>query len=155
MCGFDDGRHLVLEQLRAQAQAYAAVDATRGGELHHVNAACDVLAHGAPAVVGTTAQVVRLQCRMQLLTQPQGGIGVAGLSGNPHAGIQDARALHLASGHRVAQGQSDAIAVAQVAHRGKAGPQGLACIDQRIKRASCRGFGEIFHHALHAAQVGA
>ena len=143
MRGLDDRARLVLEHLRAEAEADAAVDAAGGGDLDHVDAARDLAAHRAAAIVGAVAGAARLAqrrrgipraCRASASMWPV----VAEMRG---AGVDDARADRPAARDRVAQAEGDAVVGAEVADRGEAGVERLAGVPGRLvgaQRRRCR-----------------
>ncbi len=153
--GIDQRLDFIVEHLLAEPDADIAVHAARGGNLDDIDATADLLADRAAAALGAVAQVAGIAVG----ADPVGGaivwIGVTGSAGNGLAGVQDARPGGPALGNCRAQGERRAaIAIAQVAHGGKARLQRLA----RVHRGLIRPVGVIGAnrgcHALHTGTVG-
>ena len=111
MRGLDHRPRLVLEHLRAEAEADAAVDAAGGGDLDDVDAARDLAPHRAAAIVGAVAGAADRRSSSSWNSSRTPSVGsmwpvVAEMRG---AGIDDARPDRPAAVDRVAQAEGDAV----------------------------------------------
>ena len=129
--GLDDGAHLVRHHLPVEAARYVRKDAAGGGELDHLGAGRNLLAHRPAAIVGAVAGVGRA------LAGDLGEVAVEAVDAAMAAGDRDAaagrddgRAGELAGIDRVAQRGDGARLAAEVADRGEAGEQGAAGVEQ-------------------------
>ena len=153
--GLDDRPRLVLEHLRAEAEADAAVDAAGGRDLDDVDAARDLAADGAAAIVGAVAGAARAQqLLVKFLADAERRIHVAGGRRDRGAGVDDARADRPAAGDGVAEAEGDAVVRAEVADRGEAGVERLARVPGRLVGAQRHAVGEVGELALDPGPVG-
>ncbi len=153
MRGLDDRARLVGEHLLAEPGADATVDATGSCELDDIDAARNLVAHRATAVVGAVAHRRIRHRRPQFLTIAEAPVHVPGTGRDRATGVEDARAGYLACGNGVAQRQDHAIAVTEIAHGGEAGRQRLARVDRSLVRDVGDTVGDVRQLAFYAGLV--
>ena len=119
----DDGGQFGFGELLAQTGRGVRENAAGRGDLDDVGARADLFADGPHAVVDARANTGRGQDVQDLIAVAV-GVAMAAVDGNGGARGDDARADHIATPDRVAQGEDRFIGSAQIGDGGEAGHQG-------------------------------
>ena len=152
MRGIDQRAGFVLEH--PGGQTGAGIDPPSGGKLDHVRPAPDLAAHRAAAIVRAVAQVFRANQAVDMVRHANAPVHVAAAGGNRFARIDNARGQHPAAPRRFLQRQHLAVAVTQVAHRGKARAQGLHPVPIGFVGVERQAVGDKGGDAVVARAVG-
>ena len=139
MGGLDDRLGLVLRHLRALCAVAQAEHAAGRHDLDDVDAALHVLAHDGAAGVGPVESVGMGQQVHDLRAVTVRRVGMATRGADGGAGGVGAGALDPAGGDGLAgQRRRGVVVVAEVAHRGETGEQGLLRVEGGTQRVVAR-----------------
>ena len=151
--GLHDGVQLLLEELLLHARAGGRQHAPGGGDLDHVGAFLDQLAHGARAIVRPVAGV-RAAGFTQDAHRPAVRIAVPAGRRHGAAGDAHARTDIVAGLHPVAQGAHGLHVPADILDRGEARTQGAPGVEHAVDGVVRRAFGEVGDAAARPLLTG-
>jgi len=128
-------------------EAGTAVHAAGRRELDDVRAAVDLTADDAAAAFDAVTEIFRARIPMcdEIVVQRPAPVHVTAGGRDRLSRIDDARPLHPSALHGLAESQSVAVLVAEVADRGEAGAQGLHTVHlgfERVERPVVANLGQ-------------